>query len=275
MDRGRPARAHADPAAIIRGVPETDPLDLPTASALVRLRLLTEDARRRVDDTSEAGRHLALVALDGACEYALWLASREHTVPVKERAGVPDLYSAVKGALPGWQVTGWPGVSQMHQARNVAQHAGIALDADQLPNWADATLAFIDSLCLAAFGTGLVEIVLADAVRDQSLRTQLQWSEEQVVENPGQSFSLAVGAFDDARTRWRTQRNAPVFAPSPGGYPPHPGFAPPLHDVDEFLEVPPFAGDPGEYTWLRRARQEHEQAGWLPARRRRGGRCCS
>ena len=52
---------------------------------------------------------------------------------------------------------------------------------------------------------------------------------------------------------------------SPGGYPPPPGLAPPLHDVDEFLEVQPFAGDPGEYTWLRRARQEHEQTGWLPS----------
>jgi hypothetical protein len=121
--------------------------DLPTASALVRLRLLTEDARRRADDISEAGRHLAVVALDGACEYALWLASREHTVPVKERASVPDLYSAVKEALAGWQVRGWRAVNQMHQARNVAQHAGVALDADQLPSWADATTAFIDSLC--------------------------------------------------------------------------------------------------------------------------------
>jgi hypothetical protein len=104
-------------------MPRTDPLDLPTAVALVRLRLLAEDARRRADDASEAGRHLALIALDGACEYALWLASREHAIPTKERAGVPELYGAVKGALAGWQVSGWPGVSQMHQARNVAQHA--------------------------------------------------------------------------------------------------------------------------------------------------------
>jgi hypothetical protein len=230
----------------------------------VRLRLLAEDARRRADDTSEAGRQLALIALDGACEYALWLASREHTVRLKDRAGVPELYSAVKEALVGWQVRGWRGVDQMHRARNVAQHAGIALDADQLPSWADATIAFIDSLCVAAFGTQLADIVLANAVRDQSLRTQLRWSEEQLSENPGRSFLLAVGAFDEARGRWRGQRNARVFVPSPGGDPPSPGIAPPLHEVDEFLEVQPFAGDFGEYTWLWRARQEHEHAGWLP-----------
>jgi hypothetical protein len=74
-----------------------------------------------------------------------------------------------------------------------------------------------------------------------------------------------VGAFDQARQRWRAQRESPVFAPSPGGYPPAPDLTRPLADVDDFLEVQPFAGDPGEYTWLRRAREEHERAGWLPS----------
>jgi hypothetical protein len=243
----------------------TDPLDLPTAAALVRLRLLTEDARRRADDTSNAGRHLALIALDGACEYALWLASREHAVQLKERAGVPELYSAVRRALETWQVKGWPGVSQMHQARNAAQHAGVAHDAGQLPIWADAAIAFIDSLCVAAFSIPLAEIVLADAVRDPSLRTQLRWSEEQLTVNPAQSFALSAGAFDEARSRWRTQHRSPVFAPSPAGDPTTPDLTPPLQDVEDFLEVQPFAGDFGEYTWLRRARQELDRAGWLPS----------
>jgi hypothetical protein len=243
----------------------TDPLDLPTAAALVRLRLLTEDARRRAYDTSNAGRHLALIALDGACEYALWLASREHAVQLKERAGVPELYSAVRRALETWQVKGWPGVSQMHQARNAAQHAGVAHDAGQLPIWADAAIAFIDSLCVAAFSIPLAEIVLADAVRDPSLRTQLRWSEEQLTVNPAQSFALSAGAFDEARSRWRTQHRSPVFAPSPAGDPTTPDLTPPLQDVEDFLEVQPFADDFGEYTWLRRARQELDRAGWLPS----------
>jgi hypothetical protein len=238
--------------------------DLPSVSALVRLRLLVEDARRRVGDTSAAGRHLALIALDGACEFALWLASREHDVPVRERAGVPELYGAVKGGLPGWEVRGWRGVSQMHQARNVAQHAGAALDAGQLPSWADATIAFIDSLCVAAFGTRLEEILLALAVRDQSLRTQLRWSEEQLEEDPARSFLLSVGAFDEARTRWRTQHSALVFASARGDSASVAEPPAPMQDVDEFLEVQPFAGDFGEYTWLRRAHQELEQWGWLP-----------
>jgi hypothetical protein len=46
--------------------------------------MLAEDARRRAMDNSDAGRHIALIALDGACEYALWLAARTHGVPFKE-----------------------------------------------------------------------------------------------------------------------------------------------------------------------------------------------
>lgn len=235
------------------------------ASALVRLRLVTDDAARRADDTSEAGRHLALIALDGACEYALWLASRAQNVPLKkERAGVPELYSAVKAALASWQVVGWPSVNQMHQARNLAQHAGVAPDVGQLPTWRDAVIAFINSLCLAAFNFPLAEIMLANAVRDPELRARLRCSEQEVAENPGQAFALALGAFDKARARWRAQRDAQVSAPSAQLVPSTPP-EPPLGDVSDLLEVQLFAGDAGEYIWLRRARQEHKWADWTPS----------
>lgn len=47
--------------------------DFPSVAALIRLGVLAEDARRRATtDTSEAGRHLALIGLDGACEYAIF-----------------------------------------------------------------------------------------------------------------------------------------------------------------------------------------------------------
>jgi hypothetical protein len=243
---------------------ESPTRDLPTTSALVRLRLLTEDARRRATDASEAGRHMALIALDGACEHALWLASRAHGVSVKERAGLPELYSALKPALTGWQVRGWPGVSQMHQARNVAQHAGVAQDVAQLLSWADATVAFIDSLCQAAFGIGLKDIVLADAVQDPVLRDQLRWSELQLEDNPAHSFSVTVEAFDAARGRWRNQRSWPVLAPSRPGDPTAPQVSAPVQELDDLAEIQPFAGDLGEYTWLQRARQEASWTGWQP-----------
>lgn len=140
----------------------------------------------------------------------------------------------------------------------------MAPDVGQLPNWRDAAIAFINSLCLVAFNVPLAEIMLANAVRDPELRARLQWSEQEVVENPGQAFALALGAFDKARACWRAQRDAQVSAPSAQPVPSAPP-EPPLDDVSDFLEVQLFAGDAGEYIWLRRARQEHKWADWTPS----------
>lgn len=160
---------------------DSDPAtDLPTAQSLVRLRLLAEDAARRASDISEAGRHQALVALDGACEHALWLAARQDDIPLtqKQRSGLPALHSAIIEHRPGWLLKGWSGVNQMHEARNGAQHAGVAPDVQQLVAWADAALGFIDSLCVAAFNTKLQDVVLASAVRDPELRALLTGAEK-------------------------------------------------------------------------------------------------
>lgn len=248
--------------------------DLPTAQSLVRLRLLTEDAARRVDDISEAGRHQALIALDGACEYALWLAVRQAGVRLKrdQRAGVPTLHRAVAEQRPVWALLGWPGVNQMHEARNAAQHAGVAPDREQLPAWRDAALAFIDSLCVAAFNSPVADIVLASAVRDPELRVMLTHA-ERTVDDTRQSFSASAMAFNVARGRWRVQRLSALAVPSPGGYEPilasEEAFVineltGAVRGLEDVLEVQPFAGDLSEYVWFRRALGERASSGWTP-----------
>jgi hypothetical protein len=246
--------------------------DFPTVSALVRLRMLAEDARRRAMDTSDAGRHVALIALDGACEYALWLAARTHGMPFKrERPSLSEQYRALKLALdkPRWEPLGWPAVEQLHRARNDAQHAAVVADAAQLPLWSDAAWAFIDSLCRAAFRVPLAEILLADAVRDPELRSYLRWSEEALTVERGRAFRLALQAFDRARERWRAQHERLEFVPPAAGPLVRPD---PLRQVegkfrqlDALLEIQPFANDIGEYFWLRQARQEFESARWPPS----------
>lgn len=250
-------------------MPDEQVPDFPTASALVRLRMLAEDARRRAMDTSDAGRHIALISLDGACEYALWLAARTHGVPFKEdRPSLSAQYVALKAALskPRWEPRGWPAVEQLHRARNDAQHAAVAADPAHLPIWSDAAWAFIESLCQAAFRVSLAEILLADAVRDSELRTYLRWSEEALSTERGRAFQLALEAFDKARERWRAQHELLEFA-SPSAGPldrsnPLQGVEGKFRQLDALLEVQPFANDIGEYFWLRRARREFESARW-------------
>ncbi len=233
--------------------------------------MVTEDATRRAQDTSEAGRHVALIALDGACEYALWLATRAHGLAFKnDRVPLGELHSSLKGALGDrWQVRGWTSVSQLHRARNEAQHAAVVPDAGQLPLWRDAAWAFIDSVCRAAFGISLDAIVLADAVRDPQLRARLAESEQVLGEEPSRSLALTLQAFDQGRESWRLQRRPERFVPLAGT--PLPSANPTadlgkqFRELDEFLEVELFAGDGGEYVWLRRAREEHESVGWIPS----------
>jgi hypothetical protein len=246
--------------------------DFPTVSALVRLRMLSEDARRRTTDTSDAGRHLALIGLDGACEYALWLAARTHGISLKsDLPSFPAQYHALVGALtsPRWEPVGWPAVEQLHRARNGAQHAALAADPAQLPIWSDAAWAFIDSLCQAAFRVPLTAILLSNAVRNSELRTYLRWSEEALASGPAQAFDLALEAFDQARRKWRAQRDLSEFAPSPVGPLGRPsplrGAEDKFRELDVLLEVQPFASDIGEYFWLRRARQEFTAARWPPS----------
>jgi hypothetical protein len=250
-------------------------VDLPTAQSLVRLRLLAEDAARRASDISEAGRHQALVALDGACEHALWLAAREDGIRLTQRqqSGLPALHSAIVEHRPDWTLKGWSGVNQMHEARNGAQHAGVAPDVQQLVAWADAAIGFINSLCVAAFNTELKHIVLASAVRDPGLRALLTRAEGSVADDTRQSFSAAEQAFGIARARWRTQRNAAVPSTSPTYVEPVlasdesqmlGNLTEAVASLEDWLEVQPFAGNLSEYIWFRRVSRERASAGWVP-----------
>jgi hypothetical protein len=249
--------------------------DFPTAQSLVRLRLLAEGAARRADDISEAGRHQALIALDGACEHALWLAARKDGVRVKsgQGSGVPVLHSAITQQRSKWKLQGWPGVDQMHQARNGAQHAGVAPDRGQMTAWADAALAFINSLCIAAFETELKDVVLASAVRHPELRGMLTSAEVVVSENARQSFAASEMAFGIARARWRVQRQAAVPSATPTLVEPVlqsaesqsiSDLADALGSLEDVLEVQPFAGDLSEYIWFQRVSRERASAGWTP-----------
>lgn len=236
--------------------------EMPTAQALVRLRFLMEGAERLAGDASPAGQHQALIALDGVCEFALWLALNERGVVHSERDGLPELHSKFLKAT-GVKLPGWTTVNQMHRARNAAQHAGVAFSAENLPAWQDSGKAFVNALCVDVFGTELGDILLADAVRDAGIRRSLQLAEGQLQQDPSESLRLTREVFDTARSLWRAQLHARVL----------PLYQQPIewnsqlavHEpIDEFQELQPFASDIGEYVWFWRAGQELDLAGWEP-----------
>ncbi len=254
-------------------------MDPPTARALVRLRYALEHALALARDSSEPGAHIAIVALDGTVENALWLTARSYGAQVKQMASRQELLNRVRDALANagrtWRPAGGPGVQQLNRARNDAQHAAVQFDAAQLPDWSAAARAFIDSILSAAFERPLSEVALADAVRDPHLADLLRRAEQAIDQSqPGvDAFALIGDAFDDARRRWREQQGHVFGGWLPGG-PASQASLPALGMLDtaisqddrltDFLEVVPFAGDLGEYSCFLSARRQQQQAAWTP-----------
>jgi hypothetical protein len=253
-------------------------VDLPTARALVRLRFAFEQASLLARDLSEPGAHVAIVALDGVVENALYLAARAAGVRSDEKTTQGELYRKVHAALNStkgtrWAPAGASSIDQLHRARNDAQHAAVQFDREQLPEWAVAVDAFVDGLIEATFGRPLRDVVLADAVRDPGLADMLRRAEHDMdsPEPDAGAFLLICAAFDEARRRWREQQvpahgqmttDVSMLATRPAFGMLDPVIA--LNDrLADSLEVAPFAGDLGAYTSFLAARRQ-QQDGWTP-----------
>jgi hypothetical protein len=253
-------------------------LELPIARALIRLRFALEHAMRLSHDSSEPGSHIAIVALDGAVEHALWLVTRAYGAQVKPMAARHELVAKVREALAAsasarkWQPLGSAGVEQLHRARNDAQHAAVQFDPIQLADWSAAASAYIDGLIEAAFDRSLFDVALADAVRDPALSDLLRRAERDIELHDSGAFQLVCVAFDGARKRWREQQihihgrlmnevmiqaNQPAFGMLDGAVSQDERLA-------DFLEVVPFATDVGEYLWFVSSRRQQQEAGWTP-----------
>jgi hypothetical protein len=245
-------------------------LDIATRSRLVRLKTFLLDAQRRAADTTEPGRHLAVVALDGVCENALYLAVNGLGVDLKPRADFPEMEAKLRVHLAErWDRSGWAGVRAMHRVRNLAQHEGVLPDVEQVRLWTIDTERFVRSLVGATFHLELLEITLASAIDHHDVRACLEQAERAVAAGDGrEGFDSAARGFDLARRAWRAQR---------GGAGATRGLPPKFQDLetadyvrssiawlDELSEVAVFALDMSEYHWLDAAIGQHQSPGPPP-----------
>ena len=230
-------------------------LDHATADRLVLLRSLFETARSRAQNSTAVGRHAALVLLDGACELALTHAADNLGIS-RQRKGLETIYEEVQQhILPSGAIEGWPGVRQMHRARNAAQHEGILPDATQLDRWVGDSERFLSNLVGTVFRARLSEVHRADVLSSPLLRAQFAQAEAFLEAGDAPSaVSKGLEAFDAARSQWREQ-SGPNGLGIPGWSLPNPfsgmqALEQPVRQLDDFIEVQPFAPDMGEYLWL-------------------------
>jgi hypothetical protein len=240
---------------------------LPKQSAkdLVRLRVFLEHARRQVGDQSEPGRHGALVALDGVCEFAMSVASHEVRVTPRRQADFHATIEALAVKLPRWGMEGRRAVLAMHTARNAAQHQGVLPDPSLIDDWAEATEAFVTSLIDVAFVVDLREVLLAEAVQDPQLKALIREAEVALNgQDAGGAFDCAGRAFSVARRRWHEQQqDAYGYMPTQIPFDDDPRWMEPGARGADYADVGVFASDLGEYHWLLATRRQVAQG--LPA----------
>ena len=227
-------------------------------AGLVRLRTFLEHALKLAEDRSEPGRHSALVALDGVCEYALFLSGHHVGIQVKERAGFVEMLNALEQKLASWRRDGRRSVLQMRGARNQAQHAGALPDADHMPDWADAAEAFVRSLVEAAFDVSLSDVLLAEAILNDTLRAQIAAAEQALAQTePRAAFESAVAALSEARRRWRDQQSdAYDYMPTSAPFSDDPRWLEASQRGEDYADIGVFASDLGEYHRLIATRRQ-------------------
>ena len=228
------------------------------AQALVRLRVFLEHAAALVADRSQPGRHTALIALDGVCEYAVSLSAHRRGITFARKATFPTQLNELASDGFAWKQEGRRGVTQMHQARNQAQHAGALPDPDHMPAWADDAQAFVRGLVQASFGVGLEDVLLADAAEDSELRGLLA-AAERALRTPDaeKAFEYAVSALAEARRRWRDQQgDAYGYMATEMTLSVDPRWLNESGRGDDYADVGVFATDLGEYHQLLATRRQ-------------------
>jgi hypothetical protein len=228
-------------------------LDRHDVADLVRLRAALEHAKLLAQDRTERGRHVALISLDGAVEYAMWLVVQHVGLPIPERASFHDAMNKLIGHFSSsWQQPGRRGVIHVHAARNQAQHGGSTPDPALMDGWVDEIEAFVQSLTFAAFGVALHEILLASAIDNEVLRNQITAAELAIdAAVPELAFASAYETFLAARVRWRDQQgDAYNYMALQASFDADPAHIDPAGRSTDYADVSVFASDLGEYHWL-------------------------
>lgn len=240
-------------------------LDPSEAQRLTRLRVLLADAHRRVDDRSDLGAHLAVIALDGIGELAIGLCMHKRGVRPKQLEHVPDMLRRLTAELDVADPPGANGFRELHRMRNMVQHQGVLPAANQLPLWLAETERLIDFLVDRSFGLSLAKVSSASGVRDEGLRAALTEADAALEGgDPKASFERSWHTLQQARGRLRSKSvaRAPVFRRRVGFQDidrPLESLQDGLDQVAKRLEFAAFTSEPAEWLWFEQRHNESMQ----------------
>ncbi len=246
-------------------------LDAATRQRLIRLRALLAAAVASAGDGTAAGRHVAVIFMDGVCELALGLAAQQVGVEVGTKDGLLDVYSKVAGALgERWNRNGAKAVRELHLQRNTLQHHGVLPDQETMPVWAFEVESFVLGLIVAAFASDLHAVRGADAIDDDQLREDLRAAEEALgagrFSESMRTSDRALGRVLDEFRSLRGRGSVGLFSHGVDQFDEFRAIDSAVGALEDFSDLLHLTTDPSERLWLDAALGQARRTGEEPAR---------
>jgi len=171
---------------------------------LMSIRSLRDFARHQASVPGAVHRQVAVILLDAAIEQTVFAAAEYLGESFVDR----DLVEKPLQRLRQMGLKVNEGVEtsrkRLHRARNVVQHAGVGVDADDLPKWSQAARRFIDEVVSFAYEVELDSIHYSAAVTNIDVRGYLDEAEELLdADNANQAMEAINKAYDIVIGVWR------------------------------------------------------------------------
>lgn len=239
------------------------PLSAEVTADLIAIRSLRDFAVHQASVPGAVHRQVAVILLDAAIEQTAFTAAEYLGASFADR----DQVEKPLQKLRELKLTVNNGVEtsrkRLHRARNVVQHAGVGVDPEDLPRWAQATRRFIGDVIAFAYGVDLDVIRYSAAIENAEVRMHLDAAEALIDTASTEAMQSILSAYDIVIGIWRGFFNAVDRDLEPrSGH--HTDFGtiggddPKVVALQAVTLLTSIAPDPGEAVWFLDAKGQPE-----------------
>lgn len=238
------------------------PLSAEVTADLIAIRSLRDFAIHEAGIPGAVHRQVAVILLDAAIEQAVFTAAEYLGESFGDREQVEKPLQKLRELKLPVSKGVETSRKRLHRSRNVVQHAGVGVDPEDLPRWAQATQRFISDVVTFAYGIDLDVVRYSAAVENALVRVHLDEAEALIESNKAtDAMRSIVEAYDIIIGVWRGFVNSvsgdlrPRFGQHTE-YGTIGGDDPKVVALQSVTVLTSIAPDPGEAVWFLEAKQQ-------------------
>lgn len=241
------------------------PLSAEVTADLIAIRSLRDFAVQQAGVPGAVHRQVAVILLDAAIEQTVFTAAEFRGEAFTDRDQVDKPLQKLRelGLVVNKGVE--TSRKRLHRSRNVVQHAGVGVDAEELPRWALATQRFISDVVSYAYGVDIDFVRYSAAIENADVRMHLDSAEDLLhAGSIEDSMQSVIEAYNIAIGTWRKFVNGvssdlhPRYARSTDFGFSMGGDDPKVVALQTVTVLTAIAPDPGEAVWFLQAKQQAE-----------------